>query len=216
MDEVDAALGDIARAFAISDAEGRRAFASVRLRPPPNLPKDPDSPEYREAQFDLYCRISGRPRYHTDNEQSPIDVDEAIRTPFPYQTRSPEVVGDQLVAQGCLVKALPVKPPADLLEFGPGWGNTTLQFVQSGYRVTAVELDDKFCELVRRRCSAFGDQLSVVQGDMLTYRTAGEVRCRDLLRKSFHHCADHVQMLRNVRGFSALRGGAASCLRPSP
>jgi len=185
----------------------------VRLMPPRGLPKDPDSAEYRAAQFDLYCKISGRARYHTDNEQSPFDLEEAIRTPFPYQTRSPEVVGDQLIAQGCLIKALPVKPPADLLEFGPGWGNTTLHFVQMGYRVTAVELDDKFCELVRRRCSAFADQLSVVQGDMLAYRTEAKFDVV-VFFESFHHCADHVQMLRNVR--ELLRPGGAVLFASEP
>jgi len=215
VDELDAALAEVERAFAIGDAEGRRAFASFCLSPPRDLPADPDSAEYREAQLALYRRISGRARYHTENERSPsdLDVEASIQTPFPYQTRSPEVVGDQLISQGCLMKALPVRPPADLLEFGPGWGSTTLQFLQMGYRVTAVEVDPKFCEIIRGRCAGHSGQLELVGGDMLTFRSDSKFDAV-VFFESFHHCADHVQMLRNVR--SLLRPDGAALFAAEP
>jgi cyclopropane fatty-acyl-phospholipid synthase-like methyltransferase len=107
-------------------------------------------------------------------------------------------VGDQLISQGFLVRALPIKPPATLLEFGPGWGNSTLHFLGMGYQVTAVEVNPRFCELLRRRFSAYGAALEVVEDDMLRFQSREQF---DLVVffESFHHCQDHLTLLRNVR-----------------
>lgn len=205
LESLDAELEQVRRAFEVSEDAGRRAFASFSLVPLEGLPRDPECAAYREAQLALYLRISGRERYHVDNEHSPFEVDAAVRDPFPYGTHSPTVVGDQLVAQGRLVRALPVPPPASLLEFGPGWGNTTLHFVQMGYAVTAVEIDPKFCELLRRRCAAHAERLEVVQGDMLAFRSGARFDAV-VFFESFHHCPDPVQLLRNCRGLLNVGG----------
>lgn len=198
VDELDAELDRVEQAFRISADAGRRAFSSFYLSAPRDLPSDADSAEYRDAQFALYFKISGRAQYQIENEHSPFDLELASHTPFPYQTGSATVVGDQLISQGFLLKALPVAPPAEIVEFGPGWGNTTSHLVKTGYRVTAVEVDPKFCELLRRRCAEHANNLSVVQGDMLAFKSETKFDVA-IFFESFHHCTDHVQLLRNVR-----------------
>ena len=148
------------------------------------------------------------------NETSPFDLNHAKLRPFPHQTGSPAVVGEQLIAQGFLLKALSFLPPkARLLEFGPGWGNTTLHFLQLGYSVKAVEIDEKFVELVRHRGAAFADQLDVVQGDMLSFTTADSFDAA-IFFECFHHCADHVQLIRQVK--QMLRPGGVLVLASEP
>jgi 2-polyprenyl-3-methyl-5-hydroxy-6-metoxy-1,4-benzoquinol methylase len=211
--ELDAELARVEREFAVSEDAGRRALASFCLVPPRDLPSDPYSVEYRDAQFALYRQISGRGSYDVQNELSPFDLPQALRSPFPYQTGSPAVVGEQLIAQGFIFRSMPLPPPGHVLEFGPGWGNTTLNFLQLGYRVTAVEIDPKFVELVRARCAQFSEHLTVVQGDMLSFRSRQPFDAV-VFFESFHHCADHVQLLRNVR--EMLRPGGVLVLASEP
>lgn len=190
-------LARVQKAFEQGEAAGRAAFDSFYFDPPRSLPADPSSSAYAAAQMELYRRISGR-EYSLANEASPFDLEAAKRSPFPYQTGLPEVIGEQLIAQGFLIQTMGLPPGSTVLEFGPGPGNTTLQFLQSGYRVTAVEIDEKFVEVIRHRCDGKGE-LTVVHSDMLSFRSADKFDAV-VFFECFHHCADHVQLLRNVRG----------------
>jgi len=109
----------------------RSVFDDVGLFDEPR-PRDSASEEYRRNELALYERLAGRP-YATDNEHSPIEVEDSVRRPHPYRTGSAEVVGDQLILLGFLMKAIGAGPPARVLELGPGWGNTTLALLQTGY-----------------------------------------------------------------------------------
>ncbi len=83
-----------------------------------------------------------------------------------------------------------------IVEFGPGWGNLTADLVATGLDVTAVELDEKFCTLIGRRCDGPG-RITVVQADMLGF-IAEEPFDAAVFYESFHHCADHLAMLRRL------------------
>ena len=50
----------------------------------------------------------------------------------------------------------------DVLEIGPGFGATTRQLAPALPRLTALELEPRYCERLRRD---LGDRVSVVQGD---------------------------------------------------
>lgn len=50
----------------------------------------------------------------------------------------------------------------DVLEIGPGFGATTRQLAPALQRLTALELEPRYCERLRRD---LGDRVSVVQGD---------------------------------------------------
>lgn len=214
VDQLDAEILRAERAFRVSEDEGRRALTRFCLAPPRDLPRDPDSGAYREAQMELYRRISGRPAYTLENEHSTFDVEEAVASPFPYQTRSFCVVADQLLGQAFLLRALGGIPAgANILEFGPGWGSTTLHLLKLGHRVTAVEIDPKFCEVVRRRGISHASALTLVHGDMLAF-SSSEKFDAVVFFESFHHCLDHVQLLRNVR--TLLRPGGRLVLAAEP
>ncbi len=173
--------------------------SSSALPCPP--PADPFSDEYRTWAWDLYDAISGRSGYDTDHEASPFDLAVALERPFPYQTGSLAMVGRDLVARGhlleCLAETLPPQGrPRRVVEFGPGWGNLTNDLVATGLDVTAVELDEKFCRLIAHRCDGPG-RITVAQGDMLGF-VADEPYDAAVFFESFHHCADHVAMLRRL------------------
>lgn len=194
---LDAELDEAERRFASSEDDGRAFLAGLRVAPPP-WPDDPFSDAYRRWVWDLYGTVSGRGEYSLDHESSPFDPDAARVRPFPYATGSAAVVGDDLLARGHLIKALGLPAPARVVEFGPGWGNLTVDLAMMGHDVTAVELDEEFCRLIAQRCHG----ATIVRADMLAFAERPPEVPFDaaVFFESFHHCSDHLEMLRRLHG----------------
>lgn len=89
----------------------RKAAGSFHYVPSEPYPDDPHSQAYRDFQAKLYQEISGRGNYGgLENEESPFDLEQAKRSPYPYVTESALEVGNQLIAQGFLIKTANLKP----------------------------------------------------------------------------------------------------------
>ena len=195
---LDSELSRVSTLFAKSEDEARDYLAQLELQVPDDQPDDPFSAAYREWTWRLYRRISARADYSTANEDSPFDLKQAIVRPFPFETGSARVVGDDLAARGHMLRclgedALGLAPPARIVEFGPGWGNLTNDLVATGFHVTAVEISEQFCTLIRERCP-IPDNLTLVQSDMLAF-AASEPYDAAVFFESFHHCSDHLALL---------------------
>lgn len=211
---LDAALDEADRLFAGSEDEAR-AFLETFCLAPPAPPRDPFSDAYRRWTWDLYRTVSGRDAYSVESEESPFDVQAALSRPFPYATGSAAVVSRDLLSRGHLLATLGragVGPPARVVELGPGWGNLTADLAMTGYRVTAVEVGDRFASLLRQRCPA----VEVVHADMLTFarRPPAERFDAAVFYESFHHCADHLELLRSLHGVVGVGGVVALCAEP--
>jgi len=210
--ELAALDGELARAealFAISQDEAREFLAGFELVVPSDRPADPFSTEYRDWTWKLYEAISRRDDYTIANEASQFDLEAAKLRPYPYQTASPAIVGDDLVARGYLLRCIGdprfrLTPPARIVEFGPGWGNLTMDLVGTGFDVTAVDVSDQFCALMRARCNR-PEGLRVVQSDMLAFEPDAPFDAA-VFFESFHHCSDHVAMLRKLQTIVAPAG----------
>ena len=217
LDELDAELARATALMGSAPDDARALLDGIVLALPSAPPADPFSVAYSEWAWDLYRTVSGRAGYDTDHEASPFDLAVALERPFPYQTGSLALVGRDLVARGhlleCLAEAMPPQAgPRRVVEFGPGWGNLTRDLVATGLDVTAVELDDKFCELIAHRCDGPG-RVTVAQGDMLGFAT-DEPYDAAVFFESFHHCADHVAMLRRLHDI--VRPGGAVLFASEP
>ncbi|HEY6474653.1 MAG TPA: class I SAM-dependent methyltransferase [Acidimicrobiales bacterium] len=199
---------ELARAGAQMGASPEQAqarLAEIVVALPDAPPPDPFSDAYREWTWDVYRRISGRAIYDTSHEASPFDLERALTRPFPYESGSLSLVGRDLVARGHLLEVLgqalggAQNPGAErprVVEFGAGWGNLTADLIATGLDVTVVELDSKFCSLIGARCTGPGE-LTVHQGDMLAF-TAAEPFDAAVFFESFHHCSDHLALLRRL------------------
>ncbi len=199
LDRLDAELAVAADLFTTSEDRARAFLDGLTLVPPDGHPEDPFSPAYRDWTWALYRDISGRTGYSLANEASPIDVPAALERPFPFATGSPSVVAGDLEARGSVLRSLGaagVVPPARLVEYGPGWGNLTMDLLSTGYDVTAVELDPRFCELLAAR-RVPGGRLEVVPTDMLSFRP-DEPFDVAVFFESFHHCDDHLALLERL------------------
>ena len=183
----------------VSDDQLRALFDSFEWQREPCTEQDPYSVRYKEQQMQVYCTLAGVTRYDTANERSHFDVAQAVRQPFPYHTGSPQTVGDHLMGIGFLIKTAGIMPGAKVLEFGPGWGNTTLAFVQLGYQVTALDIEPNFVDLVRRRVEATGLEVEAIEGDFSFFYDTDRKFDAVVFFECFHHCNDHLKLLQSLR-----------------
>lgn len=199
--ELDRELERASELFQESQEKALSHLARIRLAVPAGQPPDPFSPEYRDWTWEIYRRISAKSEYRLVNERSRLNAEERALPVYPYRTGSPAIVGEELEARGHVLRQLAkqgahLQPPARLLEFGPGWGNLTIDLALTGYRVTAVDADPDFCDLLIERAAEIPN-LQVCEGDMLAFDSDSQFDLA-LFFESFHHCADHAALLRKL------------------
>lgn len=180
-----------------SDAALRELFKTFKMMPPA-VKDDPFSAEYAREQMELYERISGR-QYRLENEETQLNVEELTHRPFPYCTDSLQVVGDQLVAIGSLLRRMNVPKAGRVLEFGPGHGNTTMALALAGYQVTAVDIEARYCDLIQRRAAKTGVEIEVINSDFMWSEQVTDPYDAVVFFECFHHCADHMRLLRALQ-----------------
>ena len=196
-----------------SDDALRAVFAQFRMEIQDDTPLDPQSRDYHDYQMDLYKRISGR-EYSLNNEATPFDVDQAVLRPFPYSTGSAQTAGAHFVVMGRFLEHLRFPPKSRIVEFGPGWGNLTLALAALGHQVTAVDVEPRFCELIRRRATRLGLSIEVINADFSWARNVTTQYDAAIFFECFHHSADHLATLRDLH--IALRPGGKVYLGAEP
>lgn len=198
LDALDAKLAECDAAARVSDDALRQVFTTFRMDFSTQVPEDPFSPAYHDFQMAVYQRVSGR-TYAPQNEVSTFDVAAADRRPFPFYTGSCRTAGFFTMGMGFLLHALDLPPGARVVEFGPGWGNSTLAMAMTGLEVTAVDVEANFCDLLRRRASRHEVDITVVHADFMWAETVAEPFDAAVFFECFHHCADHMRLLRALR-----------------
>ncbi len=181
-----------------SDDAMRRLFNEFRMDFSDQLPPDPFSPAFRDFQMELYSKLTGRP-YELRNERTIYITPEHIRRPFPYYVQSATTAGNHLLGIGFMLRTLDLPPGARVLEFGPGWGNSTLSLALLGMQVTAVDIEPNFCELIRSRAAQHDVEIEVVQADFFWAESVTEPYDAVIFFECFHHCDDHLRLLRALR-----------------
>ena len=189
LDELDRQIVRLDDLNAKSDADLRKGFEEFCMELPVATNTDPDSEAYRSFQMDLYHRIAGKP-YSPDNEVTVFDVAKSALRPFPY-TNGYEVIADQLIAIGLVVKRMKLAPGAEVLEFGPGWGNTTIALARAGYNVTCIEIEKHFVELILARASQKSLNINAIHGDFFAAKDLSKQYDAVLFFECFHHCSRH-------------------------
>ena len=203
--ELDAKIAECDRAGETSEDAMRMLLGGFRLETPLDLPADPFSPAYREAQLALYERITGHP-YANSHEATKFDVDAFARRPFPFYTGSSQVAGEYLSAIGFVLQNMALPPGSRVLEFGPGWGWTSLLLAQLGHKVTVIEIEPCFCDLIARRAAHEGVEIEILNQDFFHVETLDRQFDAVLFYDCFHHCDDHLRLLRALEPVVAPQG----------
>ncbi|MBV9388347.1 MAG: class I SAM-dependent methyltransferase [Chroococcidiopsidaceae cyanobacterium CP_BM_ER_R8_30] len=178
-----------------------------------SLPSDPYSQEYYDTQMKLYLDISGKKQYAVENEHVDFDFERLKNNPYPYCTKSPTTVGDHLIAEGFVIKIMNLAPGSHIVEFGPGWGNTTLHFAQMDYKVTAVDSEQSFIDLIKYRTEKVLKKVNFVKGDMLEFSSTTKYNAA-VFFSCFHHCSNHLKLLKNLHDLIDDQGLVAFAAEP--
>ncbi len=211
IDEIDAFLSRLDHAK--NDSEMREIFTTFQAQFDLDLPPDPFSEEYKAHQFAIYKMLAGR-AYAPSNEVSQFDVETAAIRPFPYMNGSCELVGNHLMAIGFLIKSLKLDPGARILEFGPGWGNTTIALAKMGFHVTAVDIEQNFIDLINKRAEMERLNITAKLGDFSLIETVDEPYDAVLFFECFHHASDHLALIAAFE--KAVKPGGFVCLAAEP
>ncbi len=180
-----------------SDSAMRALFDTFVFDFSSQAPADPFSPEYARFQMSLHAAITGRD-YTVQSERTLFLVDNYEHRPFPYYLQSPITAGYHYGAISLLLRSMNLRPGARVLEFGPGWGNTTLVLAMLGMCVTAVDVEPNYCEIIRRRAAAAKVEIDVVQADFFWVEKVDEPFDAVVFFECFHHCADHMRLLHGL------------------
>lgn len=181
-----------------SDDAMRRFFETFRGDFSGQTPPDPFSPEYRDFQLHIHERISGK-SYSPKNERTVFDVAAYVHRPYPYHLKSLPTAGEHLLAVGFMLRMMDLPPGARVVEFGPGWGHTTIALAMLGFQVTAVDVEPNFCELLRLRAAQHHVEINVVEADFFWAESVTEPYDAAVFFESFHHCHDHMRLLQALR-----------------
>jgi SAM-dependent methyltransferase len=203
--ELDEKIKECDRAGAVSDDLLRKVFGTFRMDTPDGFPTDPFSLEYGEFQMQLYRQIAGKD-YSTSNEATIFDVPSAVRRPFPYATASCVTTGEQLMAIGFMMRNMDLPPRCRVLEMGAGWGNTTLLLAELGHSVTALDIEPRFCELIRQRAAQRDLAIDVINADFSWVESVAISFDAVVFFEAFHHAADHLRLLDTLRQAVAPNG----------
>ena len=196
-----------------SDDAMRRLFNTFRMDFSADAPGDPFSDAYRDHQMAIYRALVGKP-YVVANERSHFDTAGKVLRPFPYYLQSSWTAGHHLLAIGFMLCKLDLAAGARIVEFGPGWGNTTIELARLGFEVTAVDIDPNFCEVIRLRAEHMEVPVKTVEADFFWTETIEQPYDAALFFASFHHCDDHLRLLRALH--RAVKPGGSVYLASEP
>ncbi|MDL9999595.1 class I SAM-dependent methyltransferase [Variovorax sp. J22P240] len=158
----------------------------------------PTSGAYMRWVMNTYSLIANRETYEVSSEETDYDLESSVRRPVPYQSGNAKMIGDMLMAVGHVIHVMDMKAGASILEFGFGWGNTTVQLAMAGYEVTGIDIAPNFVEMVRRRINALGLEAELAVGDFFNAENLGRKFDAVLFFECFHHCSDHVRLLKAI------------------
>ena len=149
----------------------------------------PNSNEYRNQIARMYEEISG----HTYKSSFEILKEDTlnIEAPYPYNSNNPQIIGENLLGVGQVLKNIPLLAPGKILEMGCGWGNTTLALARSNYHVTSIDIDPRCSDILKfwsKNLNCFENIkfINTTFDDFDTYTNVNEFDMV-LFFKSFHH-----------------------------
>ena len=159
--------------------------------------EDPFSETYRENVIAMYEKVAGR-AYSIENEAWHTDIEAGVREPYPFATHDAATIGGALQSLGFLTQIAAPRAGERMVEFGVGWGNTTLAAAHTGAEVWAVDIEDSYLEIIRRRAELAGVHIETVLGDFSCVDQLPGKFDLALFYESFHHAADHRRFLETL------------------
>lgn len=202
-----------------SPGEWGRIMNITFFSPPdmPGLKADPLSDQYRNSQLEFWKEISGIQRYEpkiTEKDNCFNLSNEKLFMLYPFSTGDSICAGSYLVGIGILLRAIQLPPGSTIVEYGVGWGHTSLLLAQMGYRVIAVDVENKFLDILQARAKLMSLDISVYQGEFGDLPSDVSYVDAFVFYECFHHWLDHVSGIKKLYG--RLKNGGRVVLAGEP
>lgn len=161
---------------------------------------DPFSDGYRDKVIEFYKKVTGHSHYDAMTMEKTDAADSLQQgfTPIPYRFQNSELVGEYLSCYGWVLRNLKVHAGADVLEYGPGEGQLSIHLAQMGCNVCAIDIEQRFLDLIQQQCRTLGLQMTTQVG-RFGDGVEGRKFDRVVFFEAFHHCFDHYDALLRIR-----------------
>lgn len=160
------------------------------------LDQPADSAAFRAGQLKLYAQIAQKP-YALENEETPFDLEGALRVQHPYAAHEAQMVSDFLMSYAHLIRVANLPPGARILEVGSGYGSLTVHLAAMGYDVTCLDISPQLLTYVQRRCQQHFAAVKTICGDMVEVDIPAQFDAV-IFFESFHHASDHRRVLQRL------------------
>ena len=161
---------------------------------------DPYSQEYMNNQLDLYRELSGRSIDQTANEHTQFEIEPLINAHNAMNSHASDVLAREYfqISSATLLARLPAQPR--ILDMGSGWGITSEFFALLGAKVTAVDINADFVELLRRRANRLKYDIDVVCSSFEEFVTSS-VFDGIFFFQCFHHAIKPWELIGRLANF---------------
>lgn len=199
--EIDAAGGPAASGF-------WEQWAHMQYQPTSQnvLDLDPYSPAYTAHMLAIYKELAGDGEYTAATDEM-LEFDlEAHVLPFSaYGNIAPRQIALHHERLARAIRHANLPSGASVLDMGCGWGLSSEFLAQCGFKVTAVDINPRFVELVARRAKRLGYPITTVLSSFQEFRS--DVRFDAVL---FYECLHHEKqpwtLLTKLDGLLTSRG----------
>ncbi|QGP77586.1 methyltransferase domain-containing protein [Sphingobium sp. CAP-1] len=216
-------IEDVRRAFLSGKKE---EFQGKVLQLPDwyDLTLDPDGPAYREQILKFWSVITNRQDYNpAQNEDTPeVAQQDFLYRPAFYASGNAQSAGAHLLAIGHVLMRSNLPKGGRVLEYGAGFGQTSLTFARTGAKVDVVDINRAFVRGVNKASRFFKTDLKSHVGTF-GINPSGEPHAYDviLFYESFHHCLDAAALVTTMKtllkpGGCVLMAGEPICRSPIP
>ena len=166
----------------------------------------PDSSAYRSFWEDTHFSILGETYDARRHENFDFDLAQMIECPYPYITKEPTIIAQQVRDWANVLAAVDLPPGSRILEMGAGWGNTSLLLAQSGFEVSVLDINPLYLDLITERSRRLGLKIDTIEGEFQDITKLDQQYDAVLFYESFHHCLEHGELLRSLKTRLNTRG----------
>ena len=205
--EIDAFVEEVDLLADISHSD-RSRFLQSRWLPytvPPELNsggRDPYGGAYLAWVLAQWRFISGRQNYavELEHDDNVTVTREQLQRLYPFVSGDMGFISRYMMGVWHLLSLLEGLPNRKIVEYGVGWGNTTLAMIQAGFSVLAVDIDPKWLGLLKLRADGLGlsDYLRTFHGQFGDLPAAMDVAGGFVFYECFHHALNHDETLKRV------------------
>tara|TARA_R110002020_G_scaffold224599_1_gene434155 strand:- start:29600 stop:30442 length:843 start_codon:yes stop_codon:yes gene_type:complete len=187
---------------------------SVKFEVPPSeVPKDVKSQAYLEYQLNLWRIVSGRDSYDIDicEANNNLKSVNSIVDTYPFVTKDRTTITNYFMGVVSIFDKIGLVPPANIVEFGVGWGHTTRFLANCGFSVTALDIERDFLDLIPKFSLPGTPEVALVHAAFHEGNFAANSFDAALFYECFHHSLDHRELVSQLRSMLRSNGKIVFC-----